>query len=711
MNEKKQKRIRTILLNFINQELLKNKRSKKSNLLINSLTLEELENKNMQCKDFYIKEKDKIYQNVDNGWIMGLNIYINNVDNNNPYIQSLAKIIKDDNILKNIKNKSDVNLGKINNSEEPRKILIERKSNEITYIQKEVDVGSPIQSTLLIKKELGELKLKKNNHEINSDKMLLSHSKSFYLNDTLDNERVKEKKIEKKISNFVNNLSDELILTKQLSNETLETEISKIIRLCHDYKYTNSFDKFPSDSKISMLSKEIKIAKIYAKKLKCYCRTLKKKYSIYNEIKSKQIERGKSVIINELMDNFKEGKHAKEKNDKNKSSKKAISKTRENKDEKKLMKNTNYMKLMSKKKIAESKNVKYESNRIKQLKKIENNKKNPQVNFTTNNAHMIIEDKTNKKVINLKKKRKKTMEEENNSKPKDKTNKDLKETTKSPSKTKKKSKEKTRNNRNHKTMTELYLKTDSLKRLRVALNHKRNAKENLRTKLKHLSSVEIDKGKKKHLNAFLYKHNRMKRGSIDKKINLTGFEQLNFLKIKNRSSQEQFFSNRKKKLKTLTKEHTATSLFKEKNPSTEKAKLNLKQNSRNKIPSHFRNTKDEKKKTYAMTKRRRISAVIEALKKMKKRKSTNFNDNNYYKKKRPLSPINKDRDQQKGNMSNNVDSKKFYKFSKKSKHKASNDIKEFNNYEEEKDNKETDIFNLMDDFLYKRKLERRKNAI
>ena len=53
------KKIITQLINFMNQELIRYKKIK-SHFLINSITLEELEKKNMQSKDFYIEKKDQI---------------------------------------------------------------------------------------------------------------------------------------------------------------------------------------------------------------------------------------------------------------------------------------------------------------------------------------------------------------------------------------------------------------------------------------------------------------------------------------------------------------------------------------------------------------------------------------------------------------------------------------------------------------------------
>ena len=198
MNEEKQKKIRTKLINFMNQELIRNKKNKKSNFLINSMTLEELEKKNMQCKDFYIEEKDQIYQNIDNGWIIGLNIYINNSSNNNPFIYSLSNAIKNNYILNDIKNKNGFRINQIKNINNNKETIIQKQSNKILYIFKEGHMGSPVDTSLLIKKEVGDRKLKRINHEFNSNKMPINFSERFLNKDNKENENEIEKKMKMK---------------------------------------------------------------------------------------------------------------------------------------------------------------------------------------------------------------------------------------------------------------------------------------------------------------------------------------------------------------------------------------------------------------------------------------------------------------------------------------------------------------------------------
>ena len=187
MDEEKQKKIRTQLINFINQELLLNKKQKKSKFLINSMTLEQLEKKNMQCKKFFIEEKNQTYQNINNGWTIGLNIYINNISNSNPFVYSLTNIIKDNLMIKDITNINSINMNRFNNCN--KETIIQKKSNKLLYIEKEGNFGSPVDTSLLIKKELGERILKCTNKEYNSNKMSMHYSERLFTEDTFENEK------------------------------------------------------------------------------------------------------------------------------------------------------------------------------------------------------------------------------------------------------------------------------------------------------------------------------------------------------------------------------------------------------------------------------------------------------------------------------------------------------------------------------------------
>ena len=281
MNVGRRKKIRTDLINFTNNELQKNKKLKKYELLINSMTLEELEQKNMQCKYFCVKEKDHIYQNINNRRIIGLNIYINDTSNNNPLIHSLSNFINSDTLLQEIQQKKGEKIQKINSITPDKETLLQIKSNKILYVQKEGNFGSPVDPSIFVKKEVGERKLKRPSKELNSNKVSSSYSDANILRDTEEKNG----------------------LIQRLSKESLEPEISRIIKLCHDER-NNSYGLFHSDSHISQISKEIHIAKMYAKKLKIYSRTLKNKLPINQENEKNKhtlVEKNKSKKNNSNM--------------------------------------------------------------------------------------------------------------------------------------------------------------------------------------------------------------------------------------------------------------------------------------------------------------------------------------------------------------------------------------------------------------------------
>ena len=761
MSEKRQKKIRNHLINFMNQELLRNKKNKQSRFLINSMTFEKLEEKNLQCKNFYVKEKDQIYQNIDNGWIIGLNIYINNLYNNNPYIYSLSNLIKDNYIINNIKNKNDF-INRVDNINNDKETIIQKISNKILYIQKEGNMGSPVDTSLLIKKELGERKLKRSINEYNSNKIPACHSDRFLIKEKIENSKVnfKENEKSKETNNLIHNISnnndieDINKLQKQLSKETLETEISRIIRICHDEKYTNSFEHFPSDSKISRYSKEIKIAKIYAKKLKLYCRTLKRKFPLNtdNKINNSSDQNDLRLIYEEKDDKInkqniykKKINSIEEKKEKSKKIKR-ISSLRKNtekiKEENNMLDNikssVNHKHIIQLKKLKSEKNIEFKIKRnsfLKIIKEIDNTKLN-------NNKYRTLEDKDNKKKTNTvkisKKRNKKSLDSALIPKSKFKIKKELI-----------KSSPKIINNlirndikkssKNHKTMNDIYIITDSPKLSIINISKKNKKKGSFKERRKNKISTEANKEynskkiikfrkkfedilKKKHLDMNKMKNNNKKRASIDKskkrasvdaKVNLSGFEKLNFLKTKTKSTQEQFSSNGKKKTiniksnNIINNDKNNMSRRKDSSISIEKNKKHKKSNNRGKkLIQTGRNPKDEKKKTFGFLKPKRASVVIETLKKMQKRRSTNLYDVNIMDNK-IFSPIYKEEK----NIDNNTISdsnKKIEKNTKKHKIKTVKNLKELNH---NKKSKETDIFNIMDEFLYKKKHERRKNVI
>ena len=646
MDEEKQKKIRVKLINFINQELLLNKKQKKSNFLINSMTLEQLEKKNMQCKIFFIEEKNQTYQNINNGWTIGLNIYINNISNSNPFIYSLTNIIKDNLMIKDITNINSIYMNKFNNSN--KETIIQKKSNKLLYIEKEGNFGSPVDTSLLIKKELGERILKCTNKEFNSNKLTMNYSERFFTEDTIENEKDKINKIEKETKVFydknINENEENLIFPKQLSNETLGTEISRIINICHEDRYTHSIEHYPSYSKISEQSKEIKIAKMYAKNLKLYCHTLKRKFPLNN----------KTIKINENNLNLNENKNEEIKNNIYYSDKNYI-----NNINKKLKKISSFGLLNTiKNNEEESKN---ENNQFANYKQIIPNKK-------------IISG------INIKLKIKKYREDKENEKNNDLTN-------------------SSNNNGQFKTLNDKIIK----KRISALNINKKKKRKNLNKIIRSRKNLE-DFNKNEKSSNFIFNRNKHKKCSVEKKINLSGLENFNFWKMKHKTTCEPLLFNKKRKKKKLIMNDISISNKKDSSPSISIDKKLIKK--RNKIKNNTNrfnnaNNRGEKKKTLGFFNTKKSSAVIEILKKMKKRKSTNYNNDKIVKFKRRLSPINNDIIK--------VSSTNF-EFNKKNQDSFKEQSFIFNDFNYEKGNKETDIFNIMDELLYKKKHERSRKC-
>ena len=709
MNGEKKKKIRTQLINFMNQELMNIKKSKKSNFLINSMTLEQLEKKNMQCKDFYIEEKNEIYENIDNGWVIGLNIYINNIAVNNPLIYSLENIIKNNTFLKEIKNKNQLNINCYNTKY--IETIIQKQSNKVLYIQKEGNVGSPVDTSLLIKKELGERILKQSKKEFNSNKMPIVHSERFLNDVNFEKEKAKiiNSKTDSKNKNK-NNISkkkindiEELKVSKQLSNITLETEISRIIQLCHEERYINSFEHYPSDTKISNDSKEIKRAKIYAKKLKLYCRKLKRKFPLNNNGKNIKIRRSnndenkikKDTIITE-------NKIEKSKKIKKISSYGILNAVKNMKE--KIKDENDYKQFIPKKKIKSEKNIK-----LKIKGKDESNKNNIATSSSNNKEYKTLDDKINKERISLfklkRKAKRKTLNEQIKSKNKFKLKKILIKPAHKLLKIRNK-----RLTQIHKTINGIHLLTDSPKLSTSNLHkkirkkekekestknkiytdpNKENKENNLKKLIKSRRNLgEVNKNEKS-TNISLVK-DKKERGSLDTKINLHGFEKLNFLKTKHRSTCEHFLFDKKikknKLLRNRIKNNTTICQKKDSSPSISINKKFIRKNKKKNNTDIPNKRREEKKKTFGFLKRKKASVVIEALKKMKKRKTTNYEEKSSKSKRRLSLFYNENIKENNSKKVTKINNKKF-------------------NSEETKEN-ETDSFNLMDEYLYRKKHER-----
>ena len=270
MESKKQKRIRSNLISYTNQQI-KLCKSKNLKILINSLSLEQLEKKNMLCEEFIIIEKPLIFENIDNNRSIIENIYINNSSFiSNIVIYPLSSRTISSNMRKNINIIFDNNLS--NNIEDNKnENIINKKANKISCSQVKNNFGPPY----LIKRELGERKLRMSKNEINF------HITNCFSKDKLDNQ---------KDNNENNNDFNICKISKQLSSETIATEISRIIKICHNDKSINSSILSRSNS-ILEETEDIKKAKLYAKKLQYYCLTLKYKYpNKQNIIKLKKVK-------------------------------------------------------------------------------------------------------------------------------------------------------------------------------------------------------------------------------------------------------------------------------------------------------------------------------------------------------------------------------------------------------------------------------------
>ena len=277
MKYEKQKKIRSKLINYTNQQL-KTQKHKKTQILINSTPLEELEKKNMRCKEFFIEEKTQIYQNIDHRRSIVQKIYIHsNSFCSNIVIFPLSSRIIINDIMKKKENRyrynSNLNLNYIDISSSNSLIKIDNLSSTSHH----KNLESPVDQSCLYKKELGERKFKKKTkNDANSNVYNSLNDDKCDKNNEKDN--IKKNESEKC-----------LVCSKQLSTETVATDISRIIKVCHNEKNVNSFELSRCDSKIEE-TEEIKKARKYAKKLKYYCRTLKNKYPKRDKKKIKKIE-------------------------------------------------------------------------------------------------------------------------------------------------------------------------------------------------------------------------------------------------------------------------------------------------------------------------------------------------------------------------------------------------------------------------------------
>ena len=591
MNEKRQKKIRAYLINFVSQELNKNKKRIGNDILIDSISLDILGKRNMQCKQFLVKEENYFYQqNLDLGWMMNVNCDIIYSSYNNPF-NIFTKSIK-----KEIEStgKEGEKIEIIN-----KETLIKKNKKDIVYIHHDRYFDSPITNSFFLqKKEISERKFMKERGGFFSNKV-----SSLLLNKS-EREKNKEK-------DNISNISENFKFSKRYSNITLETELSRIIKICHD-DYCSSQDRFNSESRKSEMNRELFIAKIYAKQLNKYCYNLKKKIEKNNlddinekkvDIKKKNLKSNKKVILfgNKLKSH-------------------RISKIP-------------YIKITPKK-LGERTNQKFHN--IHSIKK--NNKTNK---IPNNNNKNIPEENSDIKGnftsrVNLNKNDKGVLKlnlfkKRYSSTYRNKMSVKIKQVCfKSPKKIKTFKKLKTKPVNNKKINIEAMLK----------LKHEEENSKKL-----NKSKKKIDNKKEKSTNFLRNKIIKGKRGSMVDKINLSGFEKINFFKYKTKSSKEQYLFKSSKKKHSKKKEmsnnnnninNNSTSISQKKDTSDSSELKSKEDDKKNNIKYRF-----IKKNSLVFLKRKKINS-IENYKKVKKRKSNNYENIKVNKLKR-ISPLKNDK--------------------------------------------------------------------
>ena len=665
MNEKKQKKIRAFLINFVNEELNRKKRNNKNNILINSTPLNILAEKNMQCKVFLGKEHNYFYQqNFDIGWMIGIN-----VDKNNSYPQKPLMDLFANKVAREIDkiDSSDIEEEKIEivNQE----TIIKKNMDRVLYIHHGKEMRSPLGISLFQKKEISERKFYKENNDYFSGKV-----SNFFLNKD-DKEKGKE---EIKMRN-TNNSLENFMLIKRYSNITLETELSRIIKCCHEEDCPSSQERCISESRRSEMNKELKIARMYAKRLNLYCKNLKKNVD-------KKYLKGNNIT--------KKNKNHDGKNDKNnKNEDLETSKVKSHKIQK-----IKFRKIIPKRNNVDDKHV---------ISKFNNIEKKSRTNKATNDSdrnNHIIESSSHIKGNNTSR--------ENTSKNK----KGLLKINQF-----KKRNSSTFRNKLASKLKQVYFKSpkkvDTLKRKKSKqINDGEYKKINIKQRLlnnilkskkeeDHIQKIIKTKKKQEHKNDKtsnfrISKFKYVKRSSMVDKMNYTGLEKINFFKNKTKST---FIPLAIKPLKKKSKKkkekdklnynnnninNNSTSISQRKDTSDSSEiifkDVDKKINSKNKF--HKKNT------TYLM-KRKKENLGIENLKKIKKRRSSNYDNVKIHKLKR-ISPLKTDREKR-----NRTIEKNKQKFGRQH---------EYNDGEIEVT--DFDNFNLIDEFLYKIKLKRSKNC-
>ena len=657
MNEKKQKKIRAFLINFINEELNRKKRNNKHEILINSTSLDILSQKNMQCKIFSVQEHNYFYQqNIDIGWLIGVNFDINKSGIQKPLVNFFT-------------NKCENEIEKIDSSdggEEKIEIInketiIKKNTDRILYIHHPKEIGIPLGNLLFRKKEISEKKFIKENNGIYSGR-----TSKFMLN------KIEKEKDDIKIRDSNSIKDDNPILIKRYSNITLETELSRIIKYCHDEDYQSSQEHFISESRRSELNKELKIAKMYAKKLNLFCKRLKKKIE-------KKYAKDKDNSISLIK--------TRERHKNNKYTKKGEIETSKGKSH--IIKKIKYTKIISKPRDESDKN----KEKYPKFNNIEKSKTFKYINDS--NRHNLFEksSKTKGNITsrdNTKKERKNILKinqfKRHSSTFRNKLMTKLKQVYfKSPKKIDIIKKEKIKQNGNKE-----YKKLNITKKLLD-----KDFNQNTEDHTKKLIKMKKNQEHKELEKTSIFRVNKIsatKRSSMGEKMNSKGLEKINFFKTKKNSHEPYLiraFRKKSKKKKEKDKlninnniNNNSTSISQRKDTS-DSSEIILKNDDKKKSN---RNKNYNKNMTYLFKKKKEIDNY----KRINKRKSSNYDNVKIHKLKR-ISPLKMDRDKR-----NRTTEKNGLKFGGN----ENNESKDITNF---------DNFNLIDEFLYKIKLKRGKN--
>ena len=660
MNEKKQKRIRAFLINFVNEELNRKKRNNKNDILINSTSLDVLAEKNMQCKIFLVKEDNYFYQqNVEIGWIMGINFDINNSYHQKPLIDLFAnKVTQEINKIDSSDNDEE-KIGIVN-----KETIIKKNIDRVLFIHQERTLGSSLGTSLFQKKEISERKFNKENNDYYSGRV-----SNFHLN-LCDKE-----KEDIKLKDNNSNVDENVLLIKRYSNITLETELSRIIKCCHEEDYSSSQEHCISESRRSELNKELKIARMYAKRLNLYCKNLKKKIS-RKYLNCKNINKNKKIKNYPI-----KNEDANENED-----------MKGNRVKSHQIKKIKIRKLISKRHVENENISKFQiiEKKTKTNKIISDNFRN---NILESSSHIKGNITSREETANKNKKRvlkiNNQYKKRNSSTFRNKLISNFKQVFfKSPKKGEvyKKKKTKQIGEREYKKIN------INQKKLNDAL-HSNKEEDHLKKIIKMKQKPEYKNDKTSNFRISKFKYG--KRASMVDKMNHTGLEKINFFKNKTKSTLVPYAikaikkNSRKKKDRTsfLNNINNKSTSISQRKDTSDSSEIILKDNDKknnNKI-------KFSKKNSTQLMKRKKDNLVIEHLKKAKKRKSNNYDNIKIHKLKR-ISPLKIEREKR-----NHTIEKSRQKFGK---------LHEFNDINVS----DFDDFNLIDEFLYKIKLKRSKNC-